>query len=632
VLRQFAPYSEELPAAPLVGEARRSTAWTRFFDTLADAVVIVALAGELVVVLLNLTLRATLGVNFTWSDEASQLSLVIMAFIGGALSYRRGDQPVVRAFTDRLPAPAREWVAVLAEWLVCAIALLVAALAAGATYQDRNIHTSQLHLSQSLFDAPIVVGMVMIAIYAASRLSRRAWRQVAVVAVSSTALTGAAVVATALRGPLDGTAVSMASIVLIGVLLLLGVPITFAFVCSALAYFWFSGSVSPLSVPVNMQEGVSSFVLLAIPFFVLAGGIMASGGLSARLLELANVTVGRLRNGLLQAVVLTMYLFSGLSGSKAADMAAVGTGLKDAIRKQGYDRAEIVAVLSASAVMAETVPPSIALLVLASAAALSPSALFLAGIVPALVVAACLMLAIGLRPSQTATRTPASSLGTIGKVALRAVPALLMPVILGRGILSGLATPTEMSSVAVVYGLLLAGPVYRQVDAAALWRLLRDAASLTGMVLLVVAAATAFSRSLLLANVPNEIAGAFAHLPGGTIGFLLVSTLALVVLGQILEGIPAILIFAPLVLPIAVQFNVNPIHYGIVLIVAIGLGAFSPPIGIGLYIACAIGETSVERATRAILPYLLVLLAGLLAIVFVPWFSLALPRLAHLIP
>jgi tripartite ATP-independent transporter DctM subunit len=633
VLQESPSYAQSVLAPPVSGGASGGNAWSVFFDGLADAIVIAALVGELIVVLVNMVLRATLSVSFTWSDEASQFSLIVMAFIGGAMSYRRGEHVVVRVITERLPVRVRERVAVLADCLVFGLSVVVAFLGAAATYQDRGIHTPQLHLSQSLFDAPIVIGMTIIAVHVAFGLFRRSRRGVAVIAIATTALAVGAVAANDHWGPLvSGNVVSGASIIMIGVLLLIGVPITFAFICSALVYFSFSGSVSPLSVPVNMQEGVSSFVLLAIPFFVLAGGIMARGGLSTRLADLANVTVGRLRNGLLQVIVVTMYLFSGLSGSKAADMAAVGTGLKDAIRKQGYDRGEIVAVLSASAVMAETVPPSIALLVLASAASLSPSALFLAGIVPALVVALCLMLAIGMRPSQTAVRPAPSSIGTIGKVALRAIPALLMPVILGRGILSGIATPTEMSSVAVIYGLFLAGPIYRQVDAAALWRLLRTSASLTGMVLLVVAAATAFSRSLLLANVPSQIATAFQHLPGGAIGFLIVSTLALVLLGQVLEGIPAILVFAPLVIPIAVQFNINPIHYGIILIVAIGLGAFSPPIGVGLYIACVIGETSIERATRAILPYLLVLLGGLLVIVFVPWFSLALPRLAHLIP
>jgi tripartite ATP-independent transporter DctM subunit len=618
---------------PYPGGVRPDAAWVRLFDTAAEIVVVVALLGELLLVLANTILRATVSINFTWSDEASKLALIVMTFVGGALAYRRGEHMVVKAITNRLSPAARQWVALVVEWIVLGLSVLIAVWALSATLQDRNHHTPQLHVSQSLFDAPIVIGMVMIAVYAALNLRRFPPVQVVLAGVAVIGLSAGAVYANVAWGPLlDGTVVSYAAIALVGVLLLAGVPMTFAFVSSAFAYFYFSGASSPISVPVNMQEGVSSFVLLAIPFFVLAGAIMATGGLSIRLANLANVTVGRLRNGLLQVVVVTMYLFSGLSGSKAADMAAVGTGLKETIREQGYDRAEIVAVLSASAVMAETVPPSIALLVLASAASLSPSALFLAGVIPAAVIALCLMLAIGLRKPQTAIKPPPASRRDIANAAVQAIPALLMPVILGRGILTGVATPTEMSSVAVLYGAVLAGPFYRQLDFPKLRKLLIDTASLTGMVLLVIAAATAFSRSLLIANIPQEISHAFSHIGGGTVGFLIVSTLALVVLGQVLEGIPAILVFAPLVIPIAIQFNVNPIHYGIILIIAIGLGAFSPPVGVGLYIACAIGETTVERASRAMLPYLLVLFGGLMLVVFIPWFSLALPRAAHMIP
>jgi tripartite ATP-independent transporter DctM subunit len=406
----------------------------------------------------------------------------------------------------------------------------------------------------------------------------------------------------------------------------------FGFAVASLAYFYFSGVSSPLSVPVNMQEGISSFVLLAIPFFVLAGAVMATGGLSMQLARLANVTVGRMRNGLLQVIVVTMYLFSGLSGSKAADMAAVATGLKDAIDEQGYDRGEIVAVLSASAIMAETVPPSIALLVLASVTSLSVSSLFLAGLIPAAVVAVCLMLSIALRAPRTRYVAPPSSGRDVARAAVAAIPALLMPLILGRGIVSGIATPTEMSSVAVLYGVVLAGPFYRQLTLAKMRVMLLETASLTGMILFIIASATAFSRALLLANVPQQLAALFSHIGSNGLGFLLVSTFALIVMGQLLEGLPAILVFAPLLLPVAVQFNINPIHFAIVLLIAMGLGAHTPPIGIGYYIACAIGGASVEKASRAMLSYLFVLAAGLLLVVFFPWFSLALPRLAHLQP
>jgi tripartite ATP-independent transporter DctM subunit len=376
---------------------------------------------------------------------------------------------------------------------------------------------------------------------------------------------------------------------------------------------------------------VSSFVLLAIPFFIFAALIMERGGISLRLVRLVQACVGHFRGGLLQVMVVSMYIVSGLSGSKSADIAAVGAVMREMLRRQRYSLEQATAVLAASAAMGETVPPSIAMLLLGAVSTLSIGALFVAGVIPAAIVALCLMALIYWQSRHSrAERTPRATLKQLAWAALDSVLPILMIVILFGGIILGIATPTEVSSFAVVYGLVLAVCVYRGLGLRQLVRIAIDCASSSGMILFIIAAASSFSWTLTIAHLPQRLVGLLTGAHQGPWLFLLGSILLLIIAGSVLEGLPALLILAPILLPIASRVGVNDLHYGIVLIIAMGIGTFIPPIGVGFYVTCAICETTIEGSTRAMIPYAVVLCIGVVVVALVPWLTLFLPAAFHL--
>jgi tripartite ATP-independent transporter DctM subunit len=262
---------------------------------------------------------------------------------------------------------------------------------------------------------------------------------------------------------------------------------------------------------------------------------------------------------------------------------------------------------------------------------LSIGTLFVAGLLPAAVMAVCLMVLIYARAGDRADTPKRYSPAEIGRAALDAVPALIAPIILIGGIVSGLATPTEVSSTAVVYAILVSVFLYRALTLDGIWRVMIDTSAKAGMVLFITSTASTFSWSLTLAKIPQQIASMLGVLHGSAWLFMLGTIVTLVLMGALLEGLPALLIFGPLLLPVAPSFGIDPLQYGIVMIIAMGVGAFSPPIGVGMYVTCSICETTMESATRHMLPYLLVLAIGLLLVAFVPWFTLIAPRLMHMI-
>jgi len=408
--------------------------------------------------------------------------------------------------------------------------------------------------------------------------------------------------------------------------ILIGLPVGFALLLSTTAYLWTSDTVPLIALSQNMVDGSGNFVLLALPFFIFAGLIMERGGISFRLVRFVHALVGHLRGGLLQVMVLSMYLVSGLSGSKTADVAAVGSVMRDMLDREGYAIDEGAAVLAASAAMGETVPPSIAMLVLGSITTISMGALFIGGLVPAAVIAVCLMVLIYLRARRfNMPRSPRAGARERLRTGAGAILPLAMPVILFAGILLGIATPTEVSSFAVIYGLLLAFLVYRAFDSRIFLRTVIDSATLAGMVLFILAAASGFSWALTVAYLPQRLVELLNGAHNSTTVFLLGSMVLLIAVGSLLEGLPALIILAPLLLPIAGQIGLSELHYGIVLLIAMGIGAFLPPVGVGFYVACAIIRTDIEGATRKMVPYLLVLVVGLLIVAFVPWFTVFLP-------
>jgi len=411
--------------------------------------------------------------------------------------------------------------------------------------------------------------------------------------------------------------------------LLGGMPIGFVLALSALVFIWVEGTLPGVIFAQQMARGIDNFVLLAIPFFILIGYLMEANGMSVRLIEALERLVGRLRGGLNVVMVLSMVIFSGISGSKMADVAAVGSVLIPAARRSNQNPGSAVALLAASAVMAETIPPCINLIILGFVANISIGGLFMAGLLPAGLMALMLIAAailFGTRASlaewQARPRVPMSQLW----VGIAVTVGLL--VIIFGGFKSGFATATEISSFGALYALVIGGLVFRELSPRAAARTFVHSATRAGLVLFIVAAAQAVAFVLTLQQIPHALAEVMIGLSktSGSWLFLLCSIGILIVMGSVLEGAAALIIFGPLLVPVAVQVGIPALHYGVVLVIAMGIGLFAPPLGLGLYGACLIGDVPIEVTIRPMIRYLGLLFVCLLVIAFVPAITLWLPR------
>jgi len=410
-------------------------------------------------------------------------------------------------------------------------------------------------------------------------------------------------------------------------LMLLSVPVSFAMGLASIAAILWQGRTPLNTVVTQMVAGMDSFPLMAIPFFILAGELMERAGISERLVNLAKALVAHVRGGLGMVVILAEYLFSGISGSTAADVSAIGSMLIAPMERAGYHKGEAIAIICAATAMGILVPPCIFMIVLASMTNQSIGAMFVAGFVPAVVIALGLIAYVYWRSGTLGI--PRAAKATGGQV-LRAlgdgVIAMVMPVIIFGAIFGGITTVTEAAVVAVLYSALVGLVVYRRFGVRDLPAILLASSINTAMIMLLVGVATVFSWILTVERVPQAVAALVTGISSSPWVFLLVSNLIFIVFGAILEGLPALIVFVPVMYPIATQLGIDPLHYGILVIASIGIGIFMPPIGVGLFIACAIGKMNMVDAARYMIPYLGILVIGLLVVTFVPWFTLVLPQ------
>jgi tripartite ATP-independent transporter DctM subunit len=598
----------------------------RLVDTAAEITVVAALLGELGLVLANVFARAYLHRSFLWTDEVARFTLAILAFIGGAVAYRRCDHAFVRIVLDLLPQPIQRACLALTDLTVLLVVGLTGIASAEFIASSWGERSPILQVPAALIALPLPVGMTLIAVYAMDNLCRKDWRTVWGVAAILVVTLGIAALTRDFWLPwLAGDAAIVLALVLFFVAIFAGVPVGFVLLLATATYLWTTDAAPFVVLPQTMVNGIGNFILLAIPFFILAGLIMERGGISVRLVRFIHTLVGHLPGGLLQVTVASMYVVSGLSGSKPADVAAVGTVMRDQLRER-HGAAEGAAVLAAAAIMGETVPPSIAMLIVGSITSVSLAAMFIGGLIPAAVMALCLMALIYVRARRVGTlQTPRASLPEIFRAGIGAVLPLLMPVILLGGILFGVATPTEVAAFAVLYGLVLAILVYRVMNLKSLYQTVCDTAVLAGVLLFIFAAASGFSWTLTVAYLPQRLVALLHSVGNSTSIFMLGSIVLLIGVGVLLEGLPSLNVLAPLLIPIAGKLGLSQMHYALVLIIAMGIGGFMPLAGVGFYVCCAIMRCDIEQASRAMLPYLIIVLIGLIIIAFVPSFALFLP-------
>jgi C4-dicarboxylate transporter DctM subunit len=406
----------------------------------------------------------------------------------------------------------------------------------------------------------------------------------------------------------------------------MGVPLAFTLALTSMTYLLGIGGVSLIILPIKILGGVDSFVLLAIPLFILAGALMESGGISDRIVALAAAIVGRVRGGLAMVVVVAEVLFSGISGSTTADVSAISSLLVPSMRRAGYSGPESVSVVAAASAMGILVPPCLTMVVLGSLVNLSIVTLFLAGFVPAFILAAVLIALIALRARrQRWPRSKPSSRADLWQATKAATIPLGLPVVLFGGIFSGATTVTEAALLAVVYAL-IAGLFLGGIRRKELVAQFAESGVVTATTLWVLAAASAFAWILVREWVPQTLGEWIATTGSGRVGFLALTIAIFVIIGALLEGLPALLIFGPILFPIARTLGVDPVHYGIVIIAAMGIAFFLPPIGVGLSIAAGIARVDIDDVSHTYLPYLVALLIGLALITAFPVLTLVLPR------
>ena len=613
------------PSLPIEGGATPITAprWLQAIDAAVIALLNVMLVVEVVLVFASTIGRSMLGTSALMGvDELSPLFLVNLAFLGGAVAYGRGQFIAITLLVDRAPARVAGALKAFAEWVVIGIALLIGGYSIPLLLANAEEKTLLLGVSYVWMTIPMTLGCLLFVVHAIRGLVGRPFA----LDGAGFVLAAAIVVLFLLLRPWLGAHPSHLYAMLgLAFLLLIAasVPVGFVLATIGIACVQAMGSADMLGVVMNAQRGSGGFIFLALPFFVLAGFIMDRADVGSRIVEFLDSLIGHLRGGLLQVMVVGVYLSSCISGSKAADMATIGIPMNRKLDAHGYEPHERAALLAASAAMAESVPPSIALILLGSSTSISTGALFIAGLLPAATVALCLMAVVRVRAASSGWRpSPRASGATIVRNGRRAILPLMMPVLLLGGIAAGIGTPTEVSTFAVLYGLLL-GLLYRRFRWRDVWTVLTSATLLNGMIFFTVSAATIFSWALTLEGVTTAIAGAVAGL--GVALFLPAVILITIVMGAVLESFVTIVILAPLLLPVAQQLGVNPLQYGIIMTEAFGIGSILPPIGIALYVACAICNAKVELASKPLMRYLAVMIAGLLLVAFVPWITTVLP-------
>ena len=409
-------------------------------------------------------------------------------------------------------------------------------------------------------------------------------------------------------------------------MILLTVPVAFAIGLSATIGLMVSGVAPLLVVPQRMFSGADSFVLLAIPLFILAGALMETGGISARLIALARALIGHLRGGIGMAVVVAEMFFSGISGSTVADVSAIGSLMIPSLIRLGFKPDRAVAIVAAASAMGILIPPCLIMVVIAQIAGLSVGALFVAGFIPAVVLALAIMLLIYLQARYDKLGAePRATWAATWTAFYRSIVPMMMPIIIFGAIFAGIADPTEAAVLAVVYAFVVGVFVYKEICWRDLPRIVINSAVMSGIVIFMVGAASSFSWILAYERVTQDLARGMLHISSAPWVFFVISMLVFIVLGAILEGLPAIIICLPIFLPIATQLKIDPLHYSTMVVAATGIGLFLPPFGIGLYIASSFANLRAEQTYRAMLPYIGVLCVGMLILMAVPWLTLVVP-------
>ncbi|WP_292397391.1 TRAP transporter large permease subunit [Mesorhizobium sp.] len=589
-----------------------------------------AVASILLVFVIGLLLagvisRYVLSLPIVWIDEAASISFLWLAMLGSAIAIDRNEHLRLTIFLNLIPERGRRFVDALALLLVATVLLALIVPASQYVQEEWYVTSAALNIPMSFRASAIVAGLALMSVIAVGHAIRAA--TLANLAAAVAVIAALAVVGW-LLSPLFLT-LGYANIVIflvgvVAVCLLLGVPIAFCFGVGTIAFIVFSTHVPMIVLVGRIDEGMSSLILLSVPIFVLLGCVLDATGMGKAIVEFMASLLGHVKAGMSYVLLGSMFLVSGISGSKVSDMATVAPALFPEMKRRGHKPKEMIALLATGAAMADTVPPSIVLIVLGSVAGVSIAALFTSGFVIAVVL--LLVLAVLARwkaSGESMEGVHRAPFSLVWKTLLVSAPALVLPFLIRGAVGGGVATATEVSTIAVLYALVIGALFYGGIGAKKFYAMLVETAALSGAILLILGTASAMAWALTQTGFANQLAIYMTDLPGGWFSFMLVTIAVFMVLGCVLEGLPAIVLMAPIMFPIAARLGINDVHYSMVVVTAMNIGLMAPPIGIGFYIACKIGDVSPDEAMSAIWPYLGALLAGLLLIAAVPALSVA---------
>ncbi|PPQ35113.1 TRAP transporter large permease [Rhodopila globiformis] len=607
---------------------RESARWVILADRVIGHLVEVPAAllvvAELVVLFAGVLARYVFNAPLIWSDELASILFLWLAMLGSVVALRRNEHMRMTALVVRAKPSTRAFLDVLA--MAVPLAFLALMILPGLEFaQDEGfITTPALEISGAWAAAAFPVGATLMLLVALLRLATVGSLRMVAAGIGAIVAIGAVFYAAQpLLHHLGNINLLVFFVGLVGAMVLAGVPIAFAFGLATYGYLTLTTTVPDQVLVGRMDEGMSQLILLAVPLFVILGLLMEMTGIARALVGFLVSLLGHVRGGLSYVLIGAMYLVSGISGSKAADMAAIAPVLFPEMKERGAAPGELLALLAATGAQTETIPPSLVLITIGSVTGVSIAALFTGGLLPGLVLGLmlCGVMRWRLRGKPSDATHRRASWAQIGRTFLVALPGLLLPFVIRYAVISGATTATEVSTIGVVYTVLVGLLVYRRFDWRRLMPMLVETAALSGAILIIIGAATGMSWALTQSGFSHALATAMASMPGGKASFLAVSILAFVVLGSVLEGIPAVVLFGPLLFPIARSVGINEVHYAIVVVLAMGVGLFSPPFGVGYYSACAVSRIKPDLGLKPIMGYMVALVFGLVVIAAVPWIS-----------
>jgi tripartite ATP-independent transporter DctM subunit len=613
-------------AGEVMSPRRRSLAASLevFLAMLVEIPAALLVIAEIVILFAGVVARYGLHRPLIWSDELASILFLWLAMLGAAVAFRRSEHMRMTAIVASARPAMRAYLDVVATSAALAFLLLIAWPAYEYAYEESFITTPALQIPNVWRAAALPVGIGLMALFALLRLARASDIRVVLSAVISVGLLMAVFwLAQPWLRPLGNINLVIFFVGVAGFCVFTGVPIAFGFGLAIFGYLALT-TRTPLMVLVGrMDEGMSHLILLSVPLFVFLGLLIEMTGMARAMVAFLASLLGHVRGGLHYVLVGAMYLVSGISGSKAADMAAVAPVLFPEMKARGAKPGDLVALLAATGAQTETIPPSLVLITIGSVTGVSISALFTGGLLPGVVLAITLSALVWWRyRGEDLSHVRRAKGGEIIRTFVIALPALALPFVIRAAVVEGVATATEVSTIGIVYGLVVGLLVYRRFDWRRLLPMLIETACLSGAILLIIGTATGMAWGLTQSGFSRALAAAMTGLPGGSAAFIAVSIIAFMVLGSVLEGIPAIVLFGPLLFPIARAVGVHEVHYAMIIILAMGIGLFAPPFGVGYYAACAIGRVDPAEGIRPIWGYLLALLVGLIVVAIFPWISI----------